>query len=260
VSPRAASIPLRRLTRGGVIPLAIVLAAAAAVALTVFGDPAPSRPAASDARRPAPHLRPLRVTSGHEIATGFAAGGNRVVTVAHVLDGAAAVNGRPLRVGRVLRGQLGEVLSVRARVLRIDRRSDLALLAAPGLAARSTAAPGLAARGTAAPGLAARGVEIEAAGSGASVRVLRLRNGRTSPLSVHVRRAIVARVRAPGAARAVTRPALELAARVMAGDSGAPVVSSSGALAGVVFATSRARERTAYAVDASAVRRLLARG
>ena len=250
MSPRAASIPLRRLTRGGVIPLAIVLAAAAAVALTVFGDPAPSRPAASDARRPAPHLRPLRVTSGHEIATGFAAGGNRVVTVAHVLDGAAAVNGRPLRVGRVLRGQLGEVLSVRARVLRIDRRSDLALLAAPGLAAR----------GTAAPGLAARGVEIEAAGSGASVRVLRLRNGRTSPLSVHVRRAIVARVRAPGAARAVTRPALELAARVMAGDSGAPVVSSSGALAGVVFATSRARERTAYAVDASAVRRLLARG
>jgi len=69
----------------------------------------------------------------------------------------------------------------------------------------------------------------------------------------------VAHVRAPGAERALTRPALELAAGVEAGDSGAPVLSSSGALAGVIFATSNRRTDTAYAVDASALTRLLAR-
>jgi len=227
---RRSRLALLPIPRAGFFRLAFALAAAAAAAagvLALAGDPAPSPPAASDAGRLPPHLSPLRVTSGHEIATGFVAGGDRIVTVAHVLDGAVAVNGR------------------RARVLRVDRRSDLALLGAPGLAAPAR-------------GPAPSGIETEAVGSGASVRVLRLRNGRPSSLSVHVRRAIVAHVRAPGGARAVTRPALELAVRVAAGDSGAPVVSSSGALAGVVFATSSAREETAYAVDASAVKRLLA--
>jgi hypothetical protein len=234
---RRSRLALLPIPRAGSFRLAFVLAAAAAAAagaLALAGDPAPSHPAASDAGRLPPHLRPLRVTSGHEIATGFFAGGDRIVTVAHVLDGGVAVNGR------------------RARVLRVDRRSDLALLASPRLV---PSAPGLA---PPAPRVGPRGIVTEAAGSGASLRVLRLRNGRATSLSVHVRRAIVAHVRAPGAARAVTRPALELAARVAAGDSGAPVVSSSGALAGVVFATSSAREETAYAVDASAVQRLLA--
>jgi V8-like Glu-specific endopeptidase len=57
----------------------------------------------------------------------------------------------------------------------------------------------------------------------------------------------------------VTRPALELAARVVAGDSGAPVVSRSGVLAGVIFAASSRHPDTAYAIDAKAVTRLLAR-
>ena len=70
---------------------------------------------------------------------------------------------------------------------------------------------------------------------------------------------IVAHVRAAGAARAVVRPALELSARIAPGDSGAAVVSDGGALAGIVFAASRNRSDTAYAVDASAVRRLLHR-
>ena len=261
---RRTRLALPRTTRGGLFPLALVLAGAAAaaavalvLALALAGDRAPSRPAAADAGRLPSPLRPLRVTSGDEIATGFAAGGNRIVTVAHVLGGGVAANGRPLRVSRVLRGQVEEGLSIRARVLRVDRQSDLALLAAPGLTARGVASPGPAARGVASHG-PARGLETEAVGSGASVRVLRLRNGRTSSLSVRVRRPIVAHVRVPGAARAVTRPALELAARVAPGDSGAPVISSSGALAGVVFAMSSAREETAYAVDASAVERLLA--
>jgi S1-C subfamily serine protease len=140
------------------------------------------------------------------------------------------------------------VAGIRARMLRVDRRSDLALLAVPGVSSRSPAMREI----------AGRSPTIIAAGAGDDVRLALLREGRSSSLSVRVRRAIVAHVRAPGAERAVTRPALELAARVRAGDSGAPVVSESGALAGVVFATSSRRGNTAYAVDASAVTRLLA--
>lgn len=62
-----------------------------------------------------------------------------------------------------------------------------------------------------------------------------------------------------GAQRAVARPSLELSARVAPGDSGAPVITDAGALAGVVFAASRKRANTAYAVDASAVTHLLRR-
>jgi len=206
----------RRLARAAII-LAAALLAVGLFALS--GDRAPDAP---------PAVAPLRVTSGDEIATGFAVGGHRVVTVAHVVHGA-------VNVGESDAGANG----TRARVLRIDRRPDLALLAARGIAARAPA--------------------VAAARAGDEVRVLRLRHGHPSPLSVHVRRAIVARVRAPGARRTVTRPALELAARVEAGDSGAPVLSRSGALAGVVFAVSSSRENTAYAVDAGAVARLLAR-
>jgi S1-C subfamily serine protease len=53
------------------------------------------------------------------------------------------------------------------------------------------------------------------------------------------------------------RRALELRAAVAAGDSGAPVVTTSGRVAGVVFARSRTRAGSAYAVDASAVEALL---
>jgi len=71
-------------------------------------------------------------------------------------------------------------------------------------------------------------------------------------------------VRAPGAARALVRPGLELSvagprAHVAPGDSGAAVVTDSGELAGIVFAASRNRADTAYAVDASAVTQLLHR-
>jgi S1-C subfamily serine protease len=210
--PRA---PTTRLLAGAAV-LAAVLIAIALLALS--GDPEPTA---------SPAVAPLRVTSGSEIATGFAVGRDRVVTVAHLADGA-------VRDGGAL-----TVDGIRAKVLRVDRRSDLALLAVPGITGRSPA--------------------VAAAGAGDGVRILRLRDGLSSSLSVRVRRAIVAHIRAPDAPRAVTRPALELAARVRAGDSGAPVVARSGALAGVVFAVSSRRGNTAYAVDASALPRLLAR-
>jgi S1-C subfamily serine protease len=190
-----------------------------------------SRHGASTGRSP---VTALRVASGAEIATGFAVGRDRVVTVAHALGAEGAARPRAVSVDRV-----------RGRVLRLDRRSDLALLAVPDVASGSW-------------GAAADAPAIASASAGDALRVVRLRDGRSSSVSVHVRRTLVAHVRTLGAERAVTRPALELAGRVAPGDSGAPVISGSGALVGVVFATSSRRERTAYAVDASAVRRLLA--
>jgi serine protease Do len=214
--------------RPAVALLALGIFVAGLLAAGVFvstDDPAPSQSSA---------ITPLRVTSGSEIATGFAVGRDRVVTVAHAVDGAVTVGG------------------VGARVLRVDRRSDLALLAVPGIAGRATAV-------TAAGGTLGRGPAITEAGAGDEARVLRLRDGRAASLSVRVQRAIVAHVRAPGALHAVTRAALELGARVRAGDSGAPVLSGSGVLVGVIFAGSSRRADTAYAVDASAVARLLGR-
>lgn len=212
--------------------VAILAGLLAAGVLALSDDPPSSR---------SPSITAVRVTSGSESATGFAVGRGRVVTVAHVVDGAVkrvGTNGA-VENGGTDRALTLRVSGVSARVLRIDRRSDLALLAVQGIGARSAA--------------------LTEAGAGDEVRLLRLRDGRSSSLSVHVRRAIVAHVLAPGAVHAVTRPALELRARVRPGDSGAPVLSRSGALAGVIFATSSRREDTAYAVDASAVARVLAR-
>ena len=76
-------------------------------------------------------------------------------------------------------------------------------------------------------------------------------------MAAAVRRAIDAHVSAPGAERALSRPALELEARLRAGDSGAPVLTEGGDLAGVLFARSRNNADTAYAVDALALAPLL---
>ena len=170
-------------------------------------------------------LAPLRVASGRGIATGFAVADGRVVTVAHVLDGPVMLRGR------------------RVRVLQVDRANDLALLAAPAdvRAPRSTAPV------------------ADHVADGEHLRVVRIRAGAPSVLSVEVRRSIVAHVRPAGARRAFARPALELSGRAAPGDSGAAVITDAGALAGVVFAASRNRPNTAYAVDARAVTQLLGR-
>jgi hypothetical protein len=233
-----AAAPVAGSARAAVLAGASI-AAALGIAALLGGGSAPS-PAAPD-------VLPLRVSSGHGIATGFAVAGGRVVTVAHVLYGPVTVAGR------------------RVRVIRVDRRNDLALLSQPraGAAARDPGA------GAAARAVAARPPEVA---DGERLRVVRLRDGRASTLSVHVRRSIVAHVRAPGAARALVRPALELSVAagrgpvvaegrgpVVPGDSGAAVVTDSGAVAGIVFAASRNRAGTAYAVDASRLRQLLRR-
>ena len=165
-----------------------------------------------------PQVVPVRVAIdglAPEVATGVAAGDGRVVTVAHALSGGHAVSvaGRP------------------ARVLRIDRRLDLALLAVPGL----------------------RAPDVALGGGGHRVTVGVLRHGRVHRLDGRIRRHVVIRWRDQPGDPPRVRPGLELAARVEPGDSGAPLLDARGRLLGVLFARSGDRDDTAWAVDASAV-------
>jgi hypothetical protein len=150
----------------------------------------------------------VTVAAGADRATGFVAADDRVVTVAHVLDGdEVTVGGR------------------RATVLRRDGGLDLALLHVPGV------------RGSA---------RIESGGT--EVRVRAVDEERPATIT----RRIAARIDG-----APPRPALELHADVDTGDSGAPVITGSGRVAGIVFARSNQRANTAYAVDAEALEDLL---
>ena len=194
--------------------VAVVAAAALAGCGGARAQRLPAPPAVFTVMVPGP-LRPA------EVATGFAAGGGRVVTVQHVLAGA-----RSVRVG-----------ARRARVLRALAHLDLASVAVPGLRA---------------PALRTARV---AAGDAVTVRVLR--GGRVQGLRGRVRRTITARVRSgPGAAPDV-RPGLELAVAVSRGDSGAPVLDAQRRVVGVVFAQAADRDDVAYAVAASALSAVL---
>jgi S1-C subfamily serine protease len=162
-------------------------------------------------------------TDAAETATGFVAGRDRVVTVAHVLAG----DGRRL----VVRDRDGTLR--RARLLRKDARNDLALLSVPGI-------------GRAAPAL-------HSGTAGGAVRIFVIRRRRPVALDARVLRPIHATVRGPNSGP-YSRRALELSAHVRLGDSGAPVVDRDGRITGVLFARLSSGAPTAYAVDASAVR------
>jgi len=142
------------------------------------------------------------------VATGFAIGPGRVLTVAHVLAGGGRVRvgGRP------------------ARVLRADPRLDLAVLAVAGLGGRAA--------------------RFGAGGGRGELEVLR--GGTPHALGAVVRRRVTASVDGH------SRPALELAAAIEPGDSGAPLTGADGRVLGIVFARSDAG-RTAWAVDSSAI-------
>ena len=207
-----------RAGRAGRAPRSPVVAAACAAVLAggCGGSDAPRRP---------PQVLRVTVAAGGlvpEVATGVAAGDGRVLTVAHALAGRGAVRvaGRP------------------ARVLRVDDRLDLALLAVPGL----------------------RAPAVRLGGDARRVTLAVLRDGRTAPLGGAVRRRVVIRFRDQpsdppqgpprprGRRDASTRatPARRCSTR-----AGACSASSTR-----VRATAR---DTAWAVDASAVRTLLAR-
>lgn len=155
-----------------------------------------------------------------EVATGVAIRSGRVLTVAHVLAGGHAVT----------------VSGRRARVLRVDRRLDLALLAVPGI----------------------RAPAVRLGGGARSVGLAVLREGRRRMLAGTVRRRVLIHWHEQPGDRARLRPGLELAARIDPGDSGAPVVDRSGRLLGVLFARSSDGDATAWAVAAPALARFLA--
>ena len=150
----------------------------------------------------------------HEVATAFALGADRMVTVAHVVEG----NSLRLRDGR------------RATVESVDQTNDLAVLSVPGL----------------------RSPQARLGKASGDVEVIVLRRGHITALPAQVRRAINARIRTPDGSRIVRRPALELAVAIDPGDSGAPVVAGDGSVVGVVFAQSSGRAGVAYAVSAPA--------
>jgi S1-C subfamily serine protease len=105
----------------------------------------------------------------------------------------------------------------------------------------------------AAPGVAGAAPPRVAARAGEAVTVRVLRSGRARSLRATVRRAITARLRPPEGP-VLVRPALELAARVEPGDSGAPVLDGDGRLVGVLFAQATGSAAVAYAVDARVLR------
>lgn len=138
--------------------------------------------------------------------------------------------------GRALRVTGGDGVSRAATVERADRADDLALLRAPGVG-----------------GPANRGRTPSGAPAGAGMRLLMRRDGRATALRVVLRRRIEATVGQAGAPPSGPRPALELAATVAPGDSGAPVLDGDGTVIGVVFARSSTRAGIAYAVDVAAL-------
>jgi S1-C subfamily serine protease len=150
---------------------------------------------------------------GGQAATGSLIAGGRVLTVAHVLAG----------------GRRAEIAGAgRAAVLRVDARRDLAVLRAPAAAAGARA-----------------GAPVTGA------RVLVLRGGRAVALRAVLRRRIMFVLSRAGAPPSARRAAIEILARVVPGDSGAPVLDGTGRRIGVVFARSEERPGIAYATDLS---------
>jgi S1-C subfamily serine protease len=194
---------------------ALPLAGAAALAATAVvllvpppAGPPPSGPAVVDVLVVPP-------VGSADVATGFEHGDGRVVTVAHLL---------PARPARVL-VRSGEGPARRARIVALDRRNDLAVLAVGTDAPPPSPLPG-----------------------SDSPRLLVRRAGRPAALEVEIRRRLDARIRPTPDAAPVRRPALELEARVRQGDSGAPLVAEDGRVLGVLFAQSSGPRDTAYAV------------
>jgi S1-C subfamily serine protease len=205
----------------------VARAAFVAGALLAAGCGGSGAGAGNDAAgRAAPPPSVLRVTVAvdglvPEVATGVAAGDGRVLTVAHPFSSghAVRVGGRP------------------ARVVRVDRRLDLAVLAVPGL----------------------RAPAIRLGAGGSRARIVVLRAARTRTVDARVRRRVTVAFRDQPDDPPRMRPGLELAAAIDPGDSGAPVLDARGRLLGVLYARSRDRAGTAWAVDAAAARRLIAR-
>ena len=160
--------------------------------------------------------------------SGFAVRDGLVVTNAHVVAGAEAVD---------VRRPDGEVLS--GRVVAFDDDRDLALVRVDGLG-QAPLPLARASEGQDAVEVGYPGGQDTPRPQPASVRQIRTATGRD----------IYGRDR-------TEREVLFLAARLARGDSGAPVADGQGRVIGVVFAISPDRETTAYAVTAAEVQAVL---
>jgi S1-C subfamily serine protease len=158
-----------------------------------------------------------------EVATAFAISTTQAVTVAHAVgDRRTVMVAAPGERARSV------------RVVRVDRRLDLALLDVPGLRA-PVFGPG----------------HLD---DGIYGWVLVLRGDQRPALHAQLLRRITANVRDAPYAAAQVRPALELRTVVEQGDSGAPVLDLNGRVVGMVFAQASDRDDRAYALDAAAIR------
>jgi hypothetical protein len=104
-----------------------------------------------------------------------------------------------------------------------------------------------------------RAPDVRLGRDGAGVAIAVIRDGRAVSLHGRVRRRVLVHFRDQPEDTPRDRPGLELAAQIDPGDSGAPVLDGRGRLVGVLYARSRDADGTAWAVDASAARALLAR-
>jgi S1-C subfamily serine protease len=155
-----------------------------------------------------------------DVATAFSVAPGRAITVAHAV-------GRHRTVLVAAPGQRAR----RVRVLRTDRRLDLAVLAVPNVR------------------VPVFGSERLESGMYGYVQVLR--GAERLTVSAQLLRRITAGTRNAPRAAAQVRPALELRTIVAQGDSGAPVLDLNGRVIGMIFAQSYGREDRAYALDAS---------
>ncbi len=160
--------------------------------------------------------------------SGFVVAANRVMTNAHVVAGADSP---------VIRAP-GE-LPRRGRVVHLDTKNDLAIVATDGLAT-----PALRFADATKPG--SEGVVVGYPGGGP----LRL-----DPARLLAERPTV--VTKDG--RSTHRSVVTLAASIASGNSGGPVVSGDGEVVGVIFARATSVEDVAYAVPASVARPLAER-
>lgn len=166
--------------------------------------------------------------------TGDEAGGvddTLVVTVAHTIKGAATVT--------VVDADSDEH---RARVVGFDKDADLAVLAVSDLDA-----PALAAAAASATGLG--GTE------GSIVTWSREDGVEQAPVEIVKRLRVT--IEDIYIDEVVERGAWEIAGPVSVGDSGGPVLDASGDVVGIVYASSRGRDRVGFATDQAELADLL---
>jgi S1-C subfamily serine protease len=150
-------------------------------------------------------------------ATGWVGPGGLVVTVAHAVRGSTAVTAG----------------GVAARVIGLDLRSDVAVLAVPA--------------GDHLGRLALKRGEAR----GGAAWVAHLVDGRPRATSTSTSNSVVITIDEPADGTTYTRRGQALTFGATRGDSGAPVVDRAGAVVGMVFATARADAHLSYAVSAA---------